>query len=136
MNNTNQTDNEVKLYSLLVDELFKHHTNIWKIPTVLITVNFLVIYQFQSQWYPLIALFVFNAGMIFVFFQLVKSQKQIIDTIKSSEDALDPTFHAFLPRVKSPNCYSTSFFVFILILLEFLLACYIVFLFCTKHLTC
>jgi hypothetical protein len=129
-----QEENEIKLYTLLVDELFKHHTNIWQIPTALITVNFLVLNIFQLQWYPLTALLVFNAGMIFVFCQLVNSQKQIINTIKLAEDALDPSFRAFLPKVKSSNIPSTLIFVFVLIFLELFLACYIVSLCCAKHL--
>ncbi len=131
---TNQAESKIKLYSLLVDELFRHQTNIWQTPTALVSVNFVVIHSFKCQCYPLIALFIFNAGMVFVFCQMVKSQYRIMDTIKNAEATFNPTLAAFLPKIEIPKkiFYSPFVFVWILVSLELFLAGYIWFL-CVKH---
>lgn len=126
---TNHVENEIKLYSLLVDELFRHQTNIWQIPTALISVNLVAIYNFQSQWVPLAVLCIFNAGLIFVFCQMVKAQMKIIDTIKKAEEKLKPTFLAFLPNIREPKIKSPYVFVGILLLLEIILAGYIIYIY-------
>ena len=130
----NQAESKIKLYSLLVDELFRHQTNIWQIPTALASVNFLVIHSFQSQRYPLFALLIFNAGIVFVFYQMVESQYKIMDTIKKAEDAFNPMLAVFLPKIETPNKknYSPFVFVWILVSLELLFAIYILYL-CLKH---
>ncbi|MGD1046715.1 MAG: hypothetical protein ABR936_15510 [Bacteroidota bacterium] len=124
-----QEKNEIKLYTLLIDELFRHQTNIWQIPTALLSVNLIAIYYFKSECVlltvVLMVLWLFNAGLIFVFYQMVKAQMKIIGSIKEAEGKLGLTFPMFLPKIKEPPIKSPWVFLVILILLEFILAGYI-----------
>jgi hypothetical protein len=127
--NDEEENNKIKLYSYLVDELFKHQTNIWQIPIALLSVNLIAIYNFKSQGFPLIILWLFNAGLIFVFYQMIKAQMKIIETIRNAEKELGPTYAVFLPNIDNPRLKSPYVFLGILILLETIFAVYIISLF-------
>jgi hypothetical protein len=64
-------ENDLKLYSLLVDQLLKYQTTIWQIPTALVIGNFLAIEKFLAKPIPLIALAAFNFGLIFVLHRMI-----------------------------------------------------------------
>jgi multisubunit Na+/H+ antiporter MnhC subunit len=122
-------ENELKLYTLLVDQLLKYQATIWQIPTALVVGNFLAIDKFLTKPIPLMALVLFDIGLIFVFYRMIKSQRSIIVATKTAERKLKPVFREFLPRFKRHKCQAPIVFVWILYALVVGLGIYIVDLF-------
>ena len=128
--------NEIKLYSLLVDDILKYQATIWQIPTALVIGNFLALEKFISNPYPLIALALFNLGLIFVFYRMVKSQRRIIEATANAENKLRPLFGDFLPTFKKHKIPAPYFFIGILCVLEFSLIVYIILLIVKQYCGC
>ena len=117
---TSDLENEIKLYGLLVDQLFRHQSIIWQMPTALISVNLIAIYNFHHSPGPLAALWLFNAAMIFVFCQMVRAQMKIVQTIVRAESVLGLSYPDFLPKISMPR-YAPFVFPILLISLQALL---------------
>ncbi len=119
-------NNEIRLYSLLIDELFRHQNTIWQIPTALLVANFIVLINYQCNSAFLTVLWLFNAGMLYVLGNMIISQRKIVDTIDKAEKKLKSKYSDYLPQIKSNKLfYPPYLFLGILILLQIIFAIYI-----------
>lgn len=123
-------EHKIKLYNMLLEQLMKYESTIWQIPTALVLGNFLAIGNFLSQPFPLAALAIFNFGLIFVFYRMIKAQEKIITAVRGAEEELRKSFSTFLPNFSARHkVYSPRLFTIILWLLELGFVIYIVTLF-------
>jgi hypothetical protein len=115
---SSQVDNELKLYSLLVDQILRYQTIIWQIPTALVVANFLAIDKLANQRWEMAALAAFNMALIFVFWRMIVSQRKIIEATKNAESVLLAKFKNFLPKFKPHHVVAPYVFAAVLFTLE------------------
>ncbi len=123
------SENKIKLYGLLVDQILKYQATMWQIPTALVIGNFLAIEKFIVNPYALSCLALFNLGLIFVFYRMVITQSYIIEATLKTENSLRNNYSDFLPIFKKHKVRAQYIFVTILFILEIILILYIIFLF-------
>jgi hypothetical protein len=123
------SENEIKLYSLLVDQLLKYQRIIWQIPTALVLGDFLVIEKFKHDPYVLLGLILYNFGLLYVFYRMIKNQSYLIDATRKAESILVTNYKDFLPHFKRPKISGPILFIRILIFLELFFLGYIIILF-------
>ena len=111
-------DNQIKLYTLLVDQIQKYNSIIWQVPTALIAANFFAIDKFISYPPLLLALALFNAVLIYAFYRMVIQQRAIIDAARQSEAELKKTYNAFIPSFSVTKIRAPRLFVYTLSLLD------------------
>lgn len=126
----NPDDNQVKLYSVLVDQLQKYNTIIWQIPTAIMAANVLALDKLSSTPAFLLAVSIFNAALIFAFYKMVTQQRAIIDASRSAENELRKIWPAFIPNFKPSKFRSPGLFVWTLGLLNLCLFIYSVLRIC------
>ncbi len=133
-------ENKITLYSSLTEQLFKHQAVIWQIPIALIVGNFVVLEKFYSNLYVLWSLALFNFGLIFVWYRMIKSQKVIIKATRKAEKHFNEFYKGiyddFLPDFgkKGHHVFAPYLFLFILTSLEIFLIIYNLILWCSfKH---
>ncbi|MBN8568986.1 MAG: hypothetical protein J0M18_05105 [Ignavibacteria bacterium] len=128
--NSNNAEVEVKLYSLLINQLHNYEKNIWQIPIALIVGNFVALEKFPLNVIILISIAIFNGGVIFVLGRMMKSQRVIIEAVKKCESRLNEHYQDFLPdfSVNKHSIYSPYLFLYILVSLESIFILYIIFL--------
>jgi len=118
MQTHNQNENEIKLYNILVDQLLRYQSTLWQIPIALLVANFIVISNFIGNPHPLIALLLFNFGMILIMHRMIKHQRKIIEATNKAEEKLKENYQNFLPKFKKHKLKAPYIFIVILYLLE------------------
>lgn len=136
MKKSNDSDNEIKLYGLLVDQILKYQVIMWQIPIALVIGNFLAIEKFIINPYALSCLALFNFGLIFVFYRMIITQAYIIEVTVKAEGKLHRKYSDFLPKFKKHKIRAQYMFVTILFLLEIILIVYVFCLFAKQFCRC
>ncbi|MBI5054492.1 MAG: hypothetical protein HZC38_04450 [Chloroflexi bacterium] len=126
--NPKPDDNQIKLYTLLVDQMQKYNSIIWQVPTALIVANFFGIDKFISNPAILFALFVFNTVLIYAFDRMVTQQRAIIDAARRSETELRNTYNTFIPSFSETKMRAPRLFVITLGALNICLLVYVIYL--------
>ena len=122
----NYSDNEIKLYGLLIDQILKYQSTLWQIPIALLVANIIVIGNFVCNPFPLMALLLFNFGIILIMHRMIKHQRQIINATENAEEKLQPIYGEFLPSFKKKHkLKASSIFIVILCLMELSLFVYV-----------
>ncbi len=84
-------DSQIKLYSLLVDQLQRYNTIVWQLPTALLALNLVVVGQLANQpgqpWW-LLGVAAFDGSMVYGFRKIVMRQSALIRATKLAEDRL------------------------------------------------
>jgi hypothetical protein len=117
-------DNQIKLYSLLIDQLTKYNTIIWQVPIALFGANILVFDKASTKPYFVLAMIVFNASFIFAFYKMVAQQRAIIDAAREAERELKVISKGLVPDFKSSKLSAPFLFVWILSSLNIALLLY------------
>jgi hypothetical protein len=93
----NQTDNQIKLYALLVDQLTKYNAIFWQAPA-LVAANVAVLDRALKPW-PLVAvaLAIFNGAMIWAFWRMVIRQSEITAATEEAEKVLGADHPKLVP---------------------------------------
>lgn len=119
-------DNQIKLYSILVDQLTKYNTIIWQIPTALFAANILVLEKMISKPYFVLTIFIFNSSLIFAFYKMIVQQRAIIDSVQNAEKTLKAVYPDFIPEFKVSKVRAPRLFVWTLSLLNMSLFAYFI----------
>ncbi len=111
-------DNQIKLYTVLVDQLQKYNTIIWQVPIALMAANILALDKLLSKPVFLLAISIFNAALIFAFYKMVTQQRVLIEASRSAENELKKNWLEFIPDFKPSKIRAPRLFVWILSLLN------------------
>ncbi len=130
-NENNTTNHQIRLYSLLVDQIQKYNTIFWQFPTAIAAVNFLALHNFSLNPYLLFALFLLNSALIYAFTRMVCTQQTIIQVTKKAEqDLLGKNFSSFVPKFDPKPFKAPNVVVCVLWILNFALFIWFIFLVC------
>jgi hypothetical protein len=119
-----ELNSQIKLYTLLVDQLQRYNTIIWQFPTALVGLNGLAVVQLAKQPWWLLAVWVFNLSMIFGFLKIIMRQSVLIDTTRSAEAHLQGEFAHFVPTFKPSWIRAPRLVYRTLVVLNFALGIY------------
>ena len=97
-NEGNTTDSQIRLYSLLVDQIHKYTTIFWQFPTALAAVNFLALHNHLKKPILVLVVFFFDTILIYSFCRMVRRQREIITVARNAEEKLREDFPLFVPR--------------------------------------
>ena len=101
------SDDHVKLYLSLVDQILKYMSTMWQVPTALLAANGFVLDKFYQNPYVLLPLSVFNAAIIYAFHKMRIRQNEIIAATQHAEANLRSSYPNFIP-IFSPSKLSSS----------------------------
>jgi hypothetical protein len=105
------SEDQIKLYTLLVDQLTKYNAIFWQAPA-LAAINFVAVDKLSSAspW-AVVALAVFNGAMIYAFGRMVVRQSQITKVTKSAERELGKAYEGFVPDFQDSGASSRTVLV-------------------------
>ena len=124
--NTKPDDSQLKLYGLLVDQLQKYNSLIWQVPTALVAANIFALDKLAGRPFALLAVWLFNAALIFTFYKMVMRQRAVITAAQSAEAQVRQAWPHFIPTFTPSKVPAPSLFVWTLVLLDALLLIYCV----------
>jgi len=107
-------DIQIKLYSLLVDQLHKYTSVIWQIPAALLAVNTFALDKFSDSGVLLLGLVFFDAALVYTFQCMVARQQEIIEAAQKTEAQFKKTYNALIPEFKKGWLPAPKFMVFVL----------------------
>lgn len=97
-------ENQITLYTLLVNQIQKYNAILWQFPTLLSAANIVAFTQLFESPFVLLGLSIINLSLIFAFYKMIIRQKQIIESTKKAEKKLKKYYNDFLPNFnKSPK---------------------------------
>jgi len=92
-----KSDNQIKLYGLLVDQLTKYNAIFWQAPAV-VGANFVALTNRTALGPPtLLALVIFNCAMLYAFARMVVRQSEITWATEDAERELRKAYQCFVP---------------------------------------
>ena len=126
-------DEQIRLYSLLVDQLQRYNSLIWQIPTGLLVANVLAIDKFQFNSCFLFCLSVFNYVLIYIFHRMLVQQEAIKKATQLAEKKLKKLFPDYIAEFPQKHISSTVYFRFILVILNTILLAFSIYIFFYQH---
>ncbi len=97
MRDESESGDDIKLYTLLVDQVQRYNSIFWQAPAALLAANVISLGALAAKPAFLLGLTVFNAVFIFAFHKLVFTQRFLIKATKSAENRLRDRFPDFIP---------------------------------------
>jgi hypothetical protein len=118
-----ELNTEIRLYSLLIDQLQKYNSILWQAPAALFTANLLALGgKLLDQPSTAIAVAIFNGAFILALYRIVRAQETLIKTMRASEKALRNTdFQTYVPNFEESRFYSVTIFLVVMALLDLLM---------------
>jgi hypothetical protein len=113
-------DVQLKLYTLLVEQLHKYVTVFWQFPLALLVTNFLAADKFLQHPPVMFLLALIDCVFVYAFHRLVKNSDDIILALKKAEQNLKrtayvefiPEFHP--PKVRAPRLTVLTLWAFVI----------------------
>ena len=95
-------DTQLKVYTMLVDQIQKYNTILWQFPAAVLAANFLALDKFSPRPHILFCVAALDCILAYVFQRLVAQQKAIIKASRNMESVLKLTSYAeFVPNFGS-----------------------------------
>jgi len=128
----NSSEDQIKLYEMLVNQLQRYHSIIWQIPTALLVANIVAIDKFLLHPFFLFCLSLFNYILIYIFHRMIVQQKAIIKATQLAENKLRKQFPDYIPSFPKKKISSTVYFRCSLVVLNSILFAFSVYPFLVK----
>ena len=118
-------DTELKLYTLLVDQVQKYSTIVWQFPTALLAANTFAIDKFLQIPVLLAGLSAADVALVFAFYRLVQHQRTVIESARLAEDKIRLLpIGSYIPKFTPPSLRATTVTLAVLGIMTALLAFY------------
>ena len=98
--NEEPSDNLIKLYAILIDQLQSYNNLIWQIPAALVVANFVALDSSDYNPWACLALAVFNGAMVYAFYKMVVRQRSIVIATKAVERRLSEDYGDGIPKFR------------------------------------
>jgi hypothetical protein len=105
MPNGNKPDDiQLKLYTMLVEQLHKYVTIFWQFPLALLVANFLASDKFLCHPRIMVGVSLVDCVFVYAFHRLVINSRSIITAIRNAESILRTSgYDAFIPEFRPPK---------------------------------
>lgn len=101
LNENGSEDIQVKLYTLLIDQMHKYTSVFWQFPLALLAANSFAVDKFLQKPVILLGLSFIDGALIYAFSRLIYRQKAIIEATQNAEGILIKTgYKEFIPVFK------------------------------------
>jgi hypothetical protein len=119
------TEAQIKLYTLLVDQVQKYSTILWQFPTALLAANSFAIDKFLGKSVLFVGLAVVDVALVYAFQRLISHQRAVIDAAKKAEEDLRKTkLSSYVPTFHTPTLRASDITLGVLWLMTAALAFY------------
>lgn len=90
-------DEQLRLYSLLIDQIQKYNSIVWQIPTALLVADVLALQQLEARPVALVGVAVVSSALTFAYYRMAVAQGTIIDAARNAEAVLRKEHAGFVP---------------------------------------
>lgn len=99
-------DEQVRLYSLLVDQIQRYNSIVWQVPTGLVAADVVALQQLNDRPLAMFGVALVSGTLTFAYYRMVVSQGILIRAARAAEAQLRDQYVGFVPNF--PNAPVSS----------------------------